>query len=93
MNRIFKNPKHRKEYRYSGHGFVPKETNRPVQTADVLAWHSVQAYRRFLAGKPYRKDFEELLRDQQAQNKVVHGRKEMFTELAALSEFVSGLES
>jgi hypothetical protein len=91
MNRIFNDADFRQRYRYASHAFVPKEYNRPVQTADILAWHHVQDFRRYLDGRPRRRDFEALLEGQQDQYSVVHGRREMFEglpEVAALRDLV-----
>jgi hypothetical protein len=70
-----------------GHGFVPKETHRPVQTADLLAWHGVQDYKRWKLGDDRRKDYVELLRGQQEQYRFVHGQKDMFDALVDLADF------
>jgi hypothetical protein len=48
MNRIFKEPHLREGYRYAGHGFVDKKKVRPVQTADILAWHWATQMKRWL---------------------------------------------
>lgn len=93
MNRIFKDERFRSQYRYGSHAFVPKETNRPVQAADILAWHHVQDYKRYISGRPRRKDLDELLRDQMDRYRIVHGRKEIFGELAEFAKFTYGLES
>ena len=88
MNYIFQLPNFRKNYRYGTHAFVQKEKNRPIQTADILAWHHCQDYKRWAGGRPRRKDFNELLRGQADQYKLVHARKEMFEgEFDGLSHF------
>ena len=87
MNRIFRDARYKTAYRHNGHAFVPKETNRPVQTADVLAWHHVQEARRQSDGRPLRQDFEELLRDQNERYKVVHTQREMFDDVAFMQQF------
>lgn len=91
MNRIFKDDDFRRRYRYGSHAFVPKETNRPVQTADVLAWHHVQDYRRYLEGRDRRKDFAALLEGQENRYAILHARKELFEglpEVAALRDLI-----
>jgi hypothetical protein len=95
MNRIFNDADFKGRYRYASHAFVPKEDNRPVQTADVLAWHHVQDYRRYIERKPRRKDLRRYWKvsriSQQDKYVVVHGRKERFEglpELASLRDLV-----
>jgi hypothetical protein len=83
MNRIFQDDRIRKAYRYGGHAFVPKEKNRPVQTAGVLAWHHVQEARRISNNQAMRKDFQALIDGQ--SHRIVHGRKEMFEDLQLLA--------
>ena len=88
MNYIFKQSNFRDNYRYGTHAFVPKESNRPVQTADILAWHHTQNVKRMMDGRPRRKDFEEILRGQEDQYRIIHARKELFDgEFAGLSRF------
>jgi hypothetical protein len=60
---------------------------RPVQTADVLAWHHVQEARRQFDGRPPRLDFQELLRDQNDRYRVVHTRREMFDDEEFMTQF------
>jgi Protein of unknown function (DUF3800) len=48
MKRIFKDPGLRAGYRYAAHSFVNKETVRPVQTADILAWHWATQMKRWI---------------------------------------------
>jgi Protein of unknown function (DUF3800) len=48
MERIFKDSSLRAGYRYAGHAFVDKRKIRPVQTADILAWHWATQMKRWL---------------------------------------------
>jgi hypothetical protein len=93
MNRIFKNSLFRQQYRYASHAFVPKETNRPVQTGDVLAWHHLQDYKKYLEGKPRRKDFAALLDGDENKYSVLHGKKELFDDLRKVGQVVEMLRS
>jgi hypothetical protein len=62
MNRIFKEPHLRANYRYVGHSFVDKKKVRPVQTADILAWHWATHMKRMLNNNStIRKDFRALM--------------------------------
>lgn len=61
MGTVFLLREEREAFRYAGHAFVDKAKVRPVQTADVLAWHVVTDRRRYLEGKGRRADFNELL--------------------------------
>jgi hypothetical protein len=74
MNVIFNHPGMRDEYRYSAHAFVPKETVRPVQTADILAWQHATDVKKIQGGdkKKRRKDFEALIDDQPIMLRYVH---------------------
>jgi Protein of unknown function (DUF3800) len=61
MNRIFNNPKLRSEYFYAAHAFVDKRKVRPIQTADILAWHQATQVKRWLKNDPrMRADFRAL---------------------------------
>jgi hypothetical protein len=48
MNRIFENKTLRQTYCYAGHAFVDKQKVRPIQTADILAWHQATQVKRWL---------------------------------------------
>lgn len=61
MKRIFRHPNLREGYRYAGHAFVDKQQVRPVQTADILAWHWATQIKRWLNNNPDRRaDFRAL---------------------------------
>jgi hypothetical protein len=61
MDDISKNARLRTAYRYNGHSFVDKKGVRPVQAADILAWHLSTQLRRVAEGKmSVRADFREL---------------------------------
>ena len=62
MDRIFKNPLLRANYRYARHEFIDKRKVRPVQTADILAWQQMTQSKRWLNNNPVmRKDFQALI--------------------------------
>ena len=61
METVFLLREERETFRYAGHAFVDKAKVRPVQTADVLAWHVVTDQRRQQEGKGRRADFNALL--------------------------------
>lgn len=50
-----------KMYHYHTHAFHPKSRSLPVQSADVLAWHTCKQWGRFDRGFGLRGDFHELL--------------------------------
>lgn len=62
MKDIFVLPEERQAFRYSAHAFVDKRKVRPVQAADVLAWHMVTDCRRKAEGLGKRADFKELIK-------------------------------
>lgn len=72
----------RKAQRYASHAFVDKRHNRPIQAPDVLAWHVTQLYRRTKTGRPKRKDYEALIRDQDQKYISLRGNKGMFEGVA-----------
>lgn len=61
MKRIFSHPNLTEGYRYAGHAFVDKKKVRPVQTADILAWHWATQMKRWLKkNNNMRADFQAL---------------------------------
>ena len=54
-------PELRGLYRYGGHSFQEKAKALPLQTADILAWHSFTHVRRKVEGSGLRKDLKALL--------------------------------
>jgi hypothetical protein len=63
MGRIFDSPHLREQYRYASHAFVDKRQNRPIQTADMLAWLFATEYKRMRRGiTTYRKDLQALIK-------------------------------
>lgn len=63
MNGIAKSDKMRTKFRYGSHTFADKCNIRPLQSADVLAWHAITDIKRRLRGdEKWRRDFEELLK-------------------------------
>ncbi|MCW5772759.1 MAG: hypothetical protein KIT16_14035 [Rhodospirillaceae bacterium] len=61
MNTIARDPVSRKDYRYGGHGFVPKAKASALQAADLLAWQYTQNWIRNTKGAFSRDDFVELI--------------------------------
>jgi Protein of unknown function (DUF3800) len=61
MNKLFEIEKFRKDYRYAGHSFVPKDSTPAVQAADLLAWQWYTDKRHQLEARPRRKDCTVLL--------------------------------
>ena len=53
-------PQLRGDYRYGGHTFQRKEEALPLQTADILAWHTLSNLHRRRAGKRVRPDLKSL---------------------------------
>lgn len=70
MSLIYSVPNMRKKYRYISHSFVDKQAVRPVQTADMLAWHQAKWIKDYYeTGKTTkRKDFEALCERDTFQN-------------------------
>lgn len=62
MQDVFRLPEEREAFRYASHTFVDKRLCRPVQTADILAWHMATDRKRQSGGKGKRADFVELLK-------------------------------
>jgi Protein of unknown function (DUF3800) len=61
MTRIFNNPALRERYRYLSHTFADKQALRPLQAADMLAWHWGTQMKRWLKNDPrMRADFRAL---------------------------------
>jgi hypothetical protein len=65
MNQLFNVPDLHSAYRYSTHAFVDKVDVRPVQTADILAWHHAADAKKIMAGRPSKRaDFVALIENQ-----------------------------
>jgi Protein of unknown function (DUF3800) len=61
MNNIYLFPYMRKKFRYASHSFVDKTMVRPIQSADMLAWHCAKWIKDSGLGKrSMRKDFASL---------------------------------
>jgi Protein of unknown function (DUF3800) len=59
MERVFKRPHLREEYRYSAHAFADKADARPLQAADLLAWQwNTDARRKRKGVRVTRKDLQ-----------------------------------
>lgn len=61
MNKVFKIPQMKTDFRYSTHDFKGKSKVKQLQCADLLAWHWFTHNRRMREGKGKRKDFRSLL--------------------------------
>jgi hypothetical protein len=62
MQKVFKHPQMKIDFRYSSHTFVDKASATQLQCADLLAWHWFTYNRRAREGqKEKRKDFSRLL--------------------------------
>lgn len=61
MNKVFKTPQMKTDFRYSTHDFKRKSEVIQLQCADLLAWHWFTHNRRIREGKGKRKDFRSLL--------------------------------
>jgi uncharacterized protein DUF3800 len=61
MKEIFAAPGAEEQYRYAGHGFVPKRKSPAVQAADLLAWQWYKDKKNQVEGRPRRKDCASLL--------------------------------
>jgi hypothetical protein len=71
MNRIVRVPSLRNEFRYAAHSFVPKEKARPLQTADILAWHHATDIKKIMIGKHRRKDYAALIAERDVEMKFI----------------------
>jgi len=61
MNRLFKAPEKRAQYRPSSWAFIEKQDSCALQAADLLAWQWYTDKRHQIEGRPRRKDCENLL--------------------------------
>ena len=87
MQEVFVLPEEREAFRYAGHKFVDKAKVRPVQTADVLAWHVVTDRRREQKGQGRRADFEALLKCWTLERRITE------SELGEMRAFWSDLSA
>jgi len=69
MQQIFASQQKLVQYRYSGHGFVPKIKSPAVQAADLLAWQWYKDRKNQGEGRPPRKDCASLM---QLRHTVMH---------------------
>jgi hypothetical protein len=62
MNQIYSGAYMRKKFRYAAHSFVDKQIVRPIQSADMLAWHQAKWIKdKYILGREtLRKDFKYL---------------------------------
>ena len=90
MHRIFSNPSLKAKYRYGAHGFVDKVKVRPVQTADMLAWHQATQIKRWLKNNHVmRKDFQALTA--RPQHEIFIANRKTLGPVIALHQFKNGL--
>jgi hypothetical protein len=61
MERFFSDEDSERTFRYTGHAFIKKIGNPPIQAADLLAWQWYTDRRHILEGRRRRKDCESLL--------------------------------
>jgi hypothetical protein len=73
------------DYRYGGHGFIPKLGNPGVQAADLLVWQWLKDYTNRRGGRPRRKDLVSLL---EHHHSVTHVDPEILKQLAGMGESV-----
>lgn len=79
MMSVVQGDKMRQEFRYASHTFAAKRKLRPLQTADILAWHGAKFKKDRMTGvRPPRKDFEELVKGGKTQD--FHGDMKMFQD-------------
>jgi Protein of unknown function (DUF3800) len=69
MERLFAPDARGEAYRYSGHGFVPKQKSAAIQAADLLAWQWYKDRKSKSEGRPRRKDCASLF---QLHHTAVH---------------------
>jgi Protein of unknown function (DUF3800) len=90
MKRIFDDPRLKSAYCYANHSFVEKIEVRPVQTADILAWHSATQVKRWFNGKPsLRADFRALIA--KPQHEWFRATRETLGPVIAYQRWVQGL--
>jgi hypothetical protein len=90
MHRIFANPTLREGYRYAGHSFVDKQAVRPVQTADILAWHQATQVKRWLnKNNSIRADFRALA--SKPRHELFIGNRETVGGVIAYHRWIEGL--
>ncbi|MGA2106892.1 MAG: DUF3800 domain-containing protein [Syntrophorhabdales bacterium] len=82
MNRLFKKPDLRKDYRYSSHTFADKKKVRPLQAADLLAWQWFTHIKRVKTGdQVMRSDCFALIGDQNPPHGLLHINSNMLRDL------------
>jgi hypothetical protein len=91
MDRIFKDPSLKEQYRYLTHSFVDKKKVRPIQSADILAWLHANWLNKVLSGNHVmRKDFEALTNNS-PHNMLVANRMTM-APIIGYSDLLKGRE-
>lgn len=66
LNRLFASPASKQRYRHVAHAFVDKKAVPALQGGDMLAWHTAKLHKTTIEGRPPRKDFLALVRNQDA---------------------------
>lgn len=90
MNRIFQHPNLHQRYCYAAHAFVDKVKVRPVQTADILAWHQATQVKRWLKNNhEIRADFRALA--VKPRHELFIGSRENLGGVIAYQRWVQGL--
>lgn len=78
LDAISRSEAFRQRFRYGSHTFADKKCLRPLQSADMLAWHAVNNVKRALRGEhTFRKDFAELIKKETYQ---FYGSADMFAK-------------
>ena len=73
-------PRIKEEFRYAGHGFVPKVGNPVVQAADLLAWQWTKDRKNQIEGRKRRADLKSLL---EHPHGIAHVTPEFLTKMNA----------
>jgi Protein of unknown function (DUF3800) len=90
MKRIFTDRGLRDGYRYVAHAFVDKQKVRPIQTADILAWHWATQMKRLLnKNAQIRADCRALM--SKPQHEVFIGNRKTLGGLVAYQRTLKGL--
>lgn len=90
MKRIFNNPKLRTRYRYASHTFADKQKVRPLQAADMLAWHQATQVKRWLKNNfNVRADFRALAA--KPRHEIFIGNQKTAGEMIAYFRSLIGL--
>ena len=90
MKRIFDNKTLRQNYCYGSHSFVEKESMRPIQKADILAWHQATQVKRWLKNDTrMRADFRALA--SKPRHELFIGNQTTLGGVVARQRWIQGL--